>query len=434
MKIVSASYLIVPILTPVDPFFASVSLLLRGTGTATTPGQVATRTINDDSSNNTISVLGDTILSPVIKTSGDYGIKFDGSGDRLQIPDNARFDLSSGPFEIEAWFYCNQIDSNWQTIISKGSFGTNFSWHLAVRNNAVRTVTSNGGVSFLSSATISAKTWHRVSLVGDGTNMYHYFNGVLIGTRNSTLTNATANIAVGCVNWNSPSEYFNGYIDDLRVTKGASTSLLLNGTGTGIEKTILDSSMNNNPIQIIGDAFLSSAVKKYGDYSMSFDGTGDRLTLYDDETFNLSGVASTIEMWFYCNSIDATEQMLISKHTNGSGLSWTLAVTSTYCRTVTNGGTITLTSNTTITAGVWHHIALVADGTTLKHFLNGTQIGTINATLSNESPMRVVVGANSWNSPDRHFNGYIDDLRITKGVARYTANFTPPTAELPASA
>lgn len=420
----------------IDPNFGNVSLLLKGTGTATTSGPVTTGTILDDSGNNTISVLADVVLSPVIKKFGDYSIKFDGSGDRLQIPDDARFDLSSGAFTIEAWFYCNAIDGNYQAIVSKDTFGSNFSWSIQINSTSVRTATNNisGDWEFTSNVTIIAKTWHHVSLVGDGTNMYHYFNGVLIGTKNRTLTNASSNITVGCVSWNNPGQFFNGYIDDLRITKGGNTSLLLSGTGTRIEKTILDSSGNNHPISIFGDSFLSSVVKKYGDYSISFDGSGDRLTIYDDPTFNLSGVPFTVEMWFYCNSINSNLQTLVTKHTFGVNLSWNITINNASISTYSNnnGNTPILNSNVVITAGIWHHIALVGNGTNIKHYFNGVEVGSVNGILSNAASL-ITIGADSWNNPVNSVNGYIDDLRITKGLARYTSNFTPPTKELPSN-
>jgi hypothetical protein len=81
--------------------------------------------------------------------------------------------------------------------------------------------------------------------------------------------------------------------------------------------------------------------------------------------------------------------------------------------------------------GQWYHIAVSRDGSNLRVYIDGVQQGsTVTESNNGSSTARVGVGVN----PDgliQPLNGYIDDLRITKGVARYTANFTPPAQAFP---
>jgi len=89
-----------------------------------------------------------------------------------------------------------------------------------------------------------------------------------------------------------------------------------------------------------------------------------------------------------------------------------------------------LTSSSTLTTGQWNHVAVSRSGTSLKMFFNGTSVATAtNSTSFGSASSGVFVGA--YYDGTYPLNGYIDDLRITKGYARYTANFTAPTAAFP---
>jgi len=88
-----------------------------------------------------------------------------------------------------------------------------------------------------------------------------------------------------------------------------------------------------------------------------------------------------------------------------------------------------LNVSSVITLNTWQHFALTRSGTDLKSFIDGTQVGTTQTNSDNHTAGRLMIGDNV--TVAYPLNGYIDDLRITKGVARYTANFTPPAAVLP---
>ena len=89
---------------------------------------------------------------------------------------------------------------------------------------------------------------------------------------------------------------------------------------------------------------------------------------------------------------------------------------------------------TTVALNIWHHIAIVRSGNVFTAFLNGTSEVTATSSISLvDNAELLTIGALGYTSPPflSFFTGYIDYLRITKGVARYTANFTPPTAPFP---
>jgi hypothetical protein len=79
-----------------------------------------------------------------------------------------------------------------------------------------------------------------------------------------------------------------------------------------------------------------------------------------------------------------------------------------------------------ITAGTWNHIAVTRSGITVRLFVNGIVVATNTSSLSLSNTLPLGVGIQT-SSITNSLNGYLSDTRITKGVARYTANFTPPT-------
>ena len=96
------------------------------------------------------------------------------------------------------------------------------------------------------------------------------------------------------------------------------------------------------------------------------------------------------------------------------------------------GETINITKNITLSVNTWYHIALVRNGTTFEFFQNGTSIGTgtDDSTLFDTNFTAVYIGYfGGGGGITRYFNGWMDEFRASKGIARWTANFTPPTSE-----
>jgi hypothetical protein len=178
----------------------------------------------------------------------------------------------------------------------------------------------------------------------------------------------------------------------------------------------------------VGNAQISTSVKKYGTGSITFDGTGDYLDSGGSAVNFAFGTGNfTIEFWMYLNS--TTQGHPIDFRPSGlNGAYPTLYITSnTLIYFVSSANRITSSSLSTST---WYHVAISRSGTSTKMFINGTQDGSTYTDstdyLCKTNGPRI--GANDGGTGG--VNGYIDDFRITKGYARYTANFTAPTAAL----
>lgn len=191
----------------------------------------------------------------------------------------------------------------------------------------------------------------------------------------------------------------------------------------------------------VGNAQVKTDAFKFGSSSLYFDGAGDCVYFADSADW-VMGEYATWEFWARRDDIGATKSMLSQKESTNSYMSVEITGTaSAQINCAVTGGS----GGTTVVSGaygsfsvdsIFHHIAVVRDGDALYGFRDGTKtsIGTGLSTydLKNmAAPM--VIGAELSSASTYPFKGWIDQVRITKGVARYTADFTPPTAAFPHS-
>jgi hypothetical protein len=205
---------------------------------------------------------------------------------------------------------------------------------------------------------------------------------------------------------------------------------LLNFTNAGI----LDNAMMND-LETVGNAQISTSVKKYGTGSLAFDGNGDYLVAPSSVQYAFQSGDLTIEMWVYPSAVSAVQYLIDTRdpgNTASAGIQWFVSSSAKFGVYV--GTTAVITASTSsLSASTWTHLALVKNGSTWKIYINGTADATTgtNSTALTQGFMTIACSCNqrAATTTDK-FGGYIDDLRISK-VARYTTNFTAPTAEFP---
>ena len=174
--------------------------------------------------------------------------------------------------------------------------------------------------------------------------------------------------------------------------------------------------------------------------SVSFDGTGDYLSTPDTSQFDFEAGNWTVEGWIYMNSLPSSgsRYTLAAKWLEtGNNYSWICSIYNDSGNMelnfsyTTNGSTATnlFSNGGPAEAGKWYHIAFVRDSNTLRQFVNGVQLSTnsISGTIYNGT---ADVNIGRHNGDTNYMNGYISNLRILKGTALYTADFTVPTHEL----
>ena len=373
-----------------------------------------------------------TLTAYAAGTNGGSGY-FDGTGDQLVTPSNAALGMSTGDFTIELWYY----------QLSRGSGHT----LLAPSTDNLNIYITTGGVLGYyngatqdSSQTIPLNAWGHIAVVRSSGTLKIYYNGVQVLSQANSINYGTASWYIGTNPAGIGASF--GYITDARIVKGTAvytaaftpptapltaitnTSLLLSGTNGGI----IDTSMFND-LETVGNAQISTTQSKFGGSSMYFDGTGDYLLLQGGQNFTFGTGDFTIEMWVYVNSGLNTDIVYYDgRPASTNGLYNIIYTNSTGKLVYSTNSADRITGTTTLSTGTWYHVALSRSGTSTRLFLNGTQESS-TYTDSNSyivGANRPVIGANGFGLGNAPLNGYIDDLRITKGYARYTANFTAP--------
>jgi hypothetical protein len=369
---------------------------------------------------------------------------FNGSTDYLNTASVSPLQFGTNSFTIELWIY----------PLAGSLTADLFDFRTSAVNGLYPTLLLNAGVLnyYTNSATQitggapTPYTWSHVALVRNNTSTILYLNGVQTGSTyadsNSYLDGTSAPV-IGVSGFSRGSSYFNGYISNLRIVNGTAvytsaftpptapltpiknTSLLLLGTNTGVQDAT-----GKNDIITYGSAMTQSNTVKYGTGALYFNGAGNYLLNPAPAnpllcSFNGS---FTIEMWVYLIST-GNQYPIFSGYgsSNSQGgiqmsISSGLATGSIYVSSTAYNAT----NSTSIAQTTWTHLALVRNGTTLTLYVNGvggTGVSASGAT-NYSSSFNLYVGQNF--STSYPFTGYIDDLRITNGVARYTANFTPP--------
>jgi hypothetical protein len=424
-------------------------------------------TFIDNSTNNfAITAVGDskpTTVNPFgfTNTASEYStttfggsVYFDGTGDVLIGPtSNTVFQLTANGgtgLTVEAWIYPTNVTGS-KLIASYYNYndgGAEQGWYFRVIDGQLQAGNANGGTSRIGGS-IPVNTWTHVAFVINSGSFYLYVNGVSVGsvTGVGTQNYDSTTLVIGGIKQNGSytNQVFNGYISNLRTTNTAvytgaftptttpltavaNTQLLCNFTNAGI----IDNAMMNN-LETFGDAKISTTQSKFGGTSMYFDGTGDYLYVPSNINNALGTGDFTLECWVNATSIPSDVGIFESR-TNGIGATangFTLtAFSSSVIRIYSNGVLISSTGTTYV--GTWCHVAVVRSSGIWNLYINGVSQGTNSASrdLTNTD---AVIGAGRYASdstPNAFFPGYIDDFRITKGYARYTSNFTPPTSQL----
>ncbi len=406
-------------------FAASVTLLLTFQSNRFKDNSINNFNLGGGASIQAFSPFAPTTTYSATTVGGS--VYFPGSSNLL-VPSNASFALGTGDFTIEMWVY------NTSTTNRLISYATATSPIIYINtSNYVQYDNYGVGGVLTSSILTPLNTWNHIAIVRLSATSKIYINGVQGASGSDTNNWGQAGIYIGV---DVSTTFMTGYMSNLRIVKGtavytgaftpptapltaiAGTSLLLNATNSGIYD-----STGKNDLTTVGDARTSTAVIKYGSSSMYFDGTGDYLDIPNNQIVNFASGDYTVEAWVYPTVISSDHYVFSFGVPGGH---WSINIYQSNWRVGYNlsiaGGSASAALNT------WTHVAVTRSSGTQRFYLNGALISSVADT--NVITANGTVYAGAYFGSGNYWNGYIDDLRVTKGVARYTANFTPPTTAM----
>jgi hypothetical protein len=417
-------------------------------------------TIAGDARPSTFSPFTPTYINKQSYSAAVFGgsMYSDGTGDYLNI--NNVPAIGTGDFTIECWVYPTTLGSFDGFISSAmdggGAIGVSLSRDQAwIGNN------STIAISYSWSSLILTGRWTHLAVTRQGSTVRFFVNGVVVSSGSASTNIASTTYAIGRRYPNWDSAYPTGYISDARVINGTAlytssfvpptapvtarqnTVLLLNATSAGIFDAATQA-----VYETVGDTKINTSVVKFaGGSSVYLDGTGDYMLVKPTVNLEFGSGDFTIEFWLYrvgtgrmalyhgsfgtdwsvgidISSVSPFTSNTIGIWASSNGTSWNLVNADSGGNGV---GTIAVAQNT------WTHIAYVRNGTTWMSFVNGVRdrnITGVSGSIVDRATSQKAIAAWFSDASMAKINGYISDFRITKGLARYTANFTPPTSAL----
>jgi hypothetical protein len=381
---------------------------------------------------------------------------FDGNGDNLTAPASANYAFGTGNFTIEFWVFITASGTSrilTNRTLAAGQAGT---WSLNLSSTGISFTEVIVGEPGLSSSISIGNRWAHVAVCRSASITKIFVDGVEQASASQT-TNFSFSTNILRIGGPTGEAFFTGYISNLHIVKGTAlyTANFTPATGplTAVANTSLltlqtnrfvDLSTNNVAITRFGDTritafppFIPQTPYSHSVHGGSayFDGTGDYLDISD--TSKILDVtttsAFTVEAWVFWQGGTLRNYICSNRpSTDPVGFEFAINETSGFLAFFFVGSS-SVSGVTPIPVNQWTHVSATRVGGTVRIFVNGvlekTESNYSNGTVTTTNTFRI--GATQQTSAGlREFNGYISNLRIVKGTALYTANFTPPTAPL----
>lgn len=372
-----------------------------------------------------LAFVGTSTIDTAQYKFGWSSLLLDGNSDYVTLGNNVTWQFGTGDFTVDCWCRWNDLTGE-QAIVGHYNDANN-NW------SVYKTADNKLGIYFViggvikgyyvttSAVSFSADTWYHIAFERTTTSAKIFVDGV---SKTLTETNAFSTNDVGAVSGllyigqdGANDVYFNGWIDEVRISKG-------------IARWSADFTPPSYPY---GHVSVTTSQKELGTGSLYFPDGGAYLQLADSDDWNFGTGDFTIDMWVRWNSTTGA-QCLICQYEDASNV-WTLWKQTDHklkFYAADDGVTkavYTMTNAPTFTIGVWYHITLCRSTTNIYMFINGvSQTLTANTAVGTNDLGDLTgtlnIGLSVAGTAD-YFNGWIDEVRISKGIARWTSNFTP---------
>ena len=361
---------------------------------------------------------------------------FDGNGaGYLSAASTATIAFGTGDFTVETWMYSSTAGASYLVDMAQSVGDRLLLW----APSSTQVGYYVGANAILATVPDLRNAWHHLAVCRSGGVTKLFLDGVQVGTNYTDAKNYLASSIVIAHDAAGATAY-TGYLADVRIIKGTAlyttsftpptapltaitnTSVLLNGTNAGVFD-------NTGKVDVgtVGTAKVSTTIKKFIG-SIACDGASYAVSPANN-AFGYGTGDFTIEFWLYLNST-ASDMTVVSNLATATG-------TQPHLYYANNGGLHYYTAGTeriisnNLAATTWYHVAVCRVSGSTKMYINGVQNGSTFADASNYGTAAPLGIGTYWASGAPYggtiLNGNIEDLRITKGLARYTTTFTPPT-------
>lgn len=407
------------------------------------------------------------------KTSG----RFNGSSDYLSLADSGDWSMSTGNVTIDFWVRFNVMadvngtyyglfqqyenDSNYSALYHVQLAGTKY-LYFKLRIGGSDLVTFSGSWSPV------VDTWYHIALIrgwsGNANDWAITVDGSTVATVTDTQTwsDFTGAFEIGRIQSHPATAYLNGWIDEFRVLKGQAfwtaaftpptapsretkySKLIIHFDGEHDNSTQIDSVGHN--IYRAGSALVDDAQYKFAPCSLRLPGSSDGYYANDSDQFHFGDRPFTIDFWVLFNgtNYEDSQNPFIGQRTDATnwwGFYYSHATPAPVGQMhlalyveVAGSGVITGLEDWTYTPSGWNHLALIrgwegnpdkyaicVNGVALTTFVDSTSFPNFTGTLRvGDVYLGSVLG---WQNVD----GWMDEVRVVVGDARWVGTFTPPT-------
>ncbi len=411
----------------------------------------------------------DTAAGKVVTNSGvtfsSSTTKFGSSGyfngsAILSVADSDDWAMGTGNFTIDFWMNCASISENTCVFSLYDDGGNNRQLISFAANNALSFYASSGGTIIASfktpDYTFVTNQWYHVAIVRNGAEEYIFVNGVVQPLTYTTNPDAATNYPNVASVLRIGQQYygwgFSGYLDEIRVSKGIArwtptfTPLTGEYTTDGYDKLLLhcngvDESTTftdelSHTITAYNGAQLDTSVKKFGTASGLFDGSDDYLSAGSHADWTLGNEDFTLDFWMYATVDSTGRDGIVSFQNGGSDVELHIGVGGDATGWSTSGNNICLgvnwngsswglqiKGNTNVCNSTWHHVAIVRSEGRWYIYVDGIldAAGFYTFTILSNT---LLIGTHI--TSDRFFAGQLDEIRLSRGIMRWSGSFVPP--------